>query len=143
MVQVSQDFKSICFKGSSRCLTFFWQLDILVNHLSIYNDTYTICVKETTFQINNCFTIPVHDKIWFFSHGCNDNSINIFFVTCCNEGIYIFWTNHHGHTFLRFRDGNFGTIQALVFQWHFVKINFKTICQFTNSHTDTTSSKVI
>jgi len=31
----------------------------------------------------------VHDKIWFFSYCCNDNSINIFFVTCCDEGIYI------------------------------------------------------
>ena len=128
MVKVSQDFKSIRFKGFSRGLTFFWKLDILVNYLSIYDYTHTICIKETTFQINDGFAIPVHDKIWFFSHGCNHNSINIFFVTCCNEGIYIFWTNYHGHPFLRFRDGNFGTVQSLVFQWHFIQINFKTIC---------------
>ena len=143
MVKISQDFKSISFKGFSRCLTFFWKLDILVNHLSIYNHTYTVCIKETTFQINDGFTIPVHDKIWFFSHCRYDNSINIFFITCCNEGIYIFWTNHYGHPFLRFRDGNFCAVQALVFQWHFVQVNFKTICQFTNSYTDTTSTKVI
>ena len=37
MVQVRQDFKSISFKGFSRCLAFFWKFDILVNHLSINN----------------------------------------------------------------------------------------------------------
>ena len=39
MVKVSQDFKSIRFKGFGRCLAFFWKLDILVNHLGIYDYT--------------------------------------------------------------------------------------------------------
>ena len=143
MVKIRQNRKGIWFKRVNACCSFFWKFDVLIHYFGINDYAHTVCIKETTFQVNNGFTIPMHDKIWFFSHCCHNNSVNIFFITFCNEGIYVFRTHHNCHPFLWFRDGNFCTIQALVFKRNLVEVDFKTICQFTDSHTDTTCSKVI
>ena len=115
VVKIWKNSHCICFKSCSWCCAFFRNVYITVNHISINHHAHTIGIKESTFQIYNNFTIPVHNQIWFFSHCRNDNSVNIFFVTFRNEGIHIFWTNQNRHPFLWFRDSNFCSIQTLVF----------------------------
>ena len=44
---------------------------------------------------------------------------------------------------MRLGDGNFGSIETLVLERHLVQIDFQTVRQFTDGHTDTTSSKII
>ena len=78
----------------------FWHINLTVNNISINHHAYTVCIKEATFNINDCLTILSHNKIWFFSNCGNHYRVNIFLGTFSDESIHIFWTNHNRHPFL-------------------------------------------
>ena len=143
MVKIWKDIYSVSFKCHSWCCALFWQINLTVNDIGINHHAHTVCIKETTFNINDCLTIPSHNKVLFFRNCGNHYRVNIFLVTFSDKSINIFGTNHNSHPFLWFRNGNFSSVKPLVFKWYFIQINFKTVSQFTNSHTDAASTKVI
>ena len=92
----------------------------------------------TTFWSRQC----MDQSFGIRSHG-NDRRFQIFFGGVVHEFIDIFRGNDDSHSFLRFRNGQFRSVEAFVFLRDFVEVDVEAVCQFADSDRDAAGTKVV
>ena len=143
MIEVAEQALEVLLQSIFRSHSLPWQCFLGIHNLSIHNHAHTIGIQKTPLYIDDGFPVPVHDQIGLFRHFSHNDCQQIFLSCCSDKLFHIFWAYHYCHPLLRFRNRDFCTVKSLVFERYLVKVNFQPICQFANSHTNTTSSKVI
>ena len=102
-----------------------------------------IGIQECAAQIGNCLPLPGHNHPFLFCHDSNTVSFQILLFSSSNKGICIFGFNHNSHTLLRFRNGNFSTIQAIVLLTDGIQVDFQAGSQLTDCDRNTACTEVI
>ena len=146
-VQTSQVAKPSSFQVSSFC-NFSRNFIEYVVSFSIFNYdagmlSYAVSIEESTRQVNNLVASPVHNKARVSRYFCNNGSFQVFLVSKFNECIFISSFNYYCHTFLRFGDSKFGSVQTFVFFRNFIQIDYETIGQFANCYRYAACTEVI
>ena len=100
-------------------------------------------VKELTRDIYDSFAVPCHCKSGLGSNLCNNCCFEVFFCGEGEEFFYVFCFNSNSHSFLRFAYSELCTIKTFVFFGNCVKIDCKTVCNFTDSNRNTACTEVV
>ena len=87
--------------------------------------------KEFAAQVNDRPAFPLHTHAPGTCDFCYNGGVKIFFTCCSEESINIFRCEYDCHTFLAFRDRQFGTVQSSVFFRDCIQIYLKAVCQLT------------
>ena len=103
----------------------------------------TVGIQERAGKIYDLFSSPGKSESWLFRHNRHLCGLQIFFCCISHKCIGIFWINNHCHTLLGFRDCNLRSVQAGIFLRHFVQINFKAVCQLSDSYRHAACAKVV
>ena len=80
-------------------------------------------VKEFAADIDDDLVVPLHDKARAFCDDGNRSGFEVFFVCDGEEGVDVFFFDHHCHSLLRFADGELSAIKAFVFLWDGVEVD--------------------
>ena len=85
-------------------------------------------VQKGAGDVHNLLPVPVHHKARLFRNRRDYRRFQILGVGEPGEEIYILRTHHDRHSFLRFADRQFGTVQTLIFFWNLIQIDQKAVC---------------
>ena len=100
-------------------------------------------VQEISGKVQNFLAAPFHDQ----TSGVGDNrylgNLQIFGVAHLNKMIDILCRDDNRHTFLGFRDRQFGSVKAFIFLRHLIQINIQTVCQLADGYRYAARAKVV
>ena len=132
------------FAEISTCyFTFEWVAFYHCTYVGFSKVSCTCRVDKFAREVNNSFATIEHTHTRCISYVCHMHHFDVLFGAIFHELFFIFRFNYHWYTFLRFRDSQFGSVQATIFCFYSVEIDVETIGQLTNSHWHTTCTKVV
>ena len=85
----------------------------------------------------------MHFQSWFSLYFCNDGCFEVFLASSLQELFSVFLGNNHCHSFLRFTDSNFCTVQTVIFLRNSVQVDFQTVGQFADGNGNTACTEVV
>ena len=103
----------------------------------------SVGVDEGASEADDDFATPGHVEAPAVGDFGNLNAFEIFFVGLGDELVHIGGVNDDGHTFLRFGDGEFGAIEALVFLGDDVEVDVEAVGELANGDRDSASAEVV
>ena len=105
--------------------------------------TDTAAVQKFTGKIHDFLTAEYHFQTAAVGHFGNFGTFQIFRGGFFFEKDFIFRSDDHGHAFLRFGNGHFGTVQSAVFQRYGVEVNGQTVGEFTHGNGNTAGAEIV
>ena len=100
-------------------------------------------IEESAGNIDDVLVAPVHDQAFCIRSDSDDRRFQVFFGGIFHEFIDVFRSDDDSHTFLRFGNSQFRTVQAFVFLRDFVEVDVQAVCQFADSDGDTAGTEVV
>ena len=105
--------------------------------------THTVGIQERTVHLHNGIAPPFHNQPWFLGDFRHFRRFEVFFISQLGEFTQMLGTDNHSHALLRFGDGQFRAVKALVLFLHRIQIDGKARSQFADSHGHTARTKVV
>ena len=84
-------------------------------------------VQKGAGDVHNLFPVPVHHKARLFRNRRDHRRFQILGAGKCRKAFHILRAHHDRHSFLRFADRQFGTVQTLIFFGNLVQIDQKAV----------------
>ena len=103
----------------------------------------TCRVDKLTLQVGNLLALVEHTHTLRVGDIGYMRNLDILLTTEGYHRLHILLLNNYGHTLLRLRNSQLGSVQSVIFYRYSVKVDIQAICQFTDSHRDTSCAKVI
>ena len=100
-------------------------------------------IEESAGNIDDVLVAPMHDQAFRIGSDGDDRRFQVFFSCVFHKFIDVFRSDDDGHTFLRFGNSQFRTVQAFVLLRDFVEIDVQAVRQFTDSDGDTAGTEVV
>ena len=99
--------------------------------------------QEFTGQVHDLVAVPCHHHARVLGHSGNHRGFEVLFASVGEELVHILGGHVHGHTLLRFGDGQFGAVQALVLLGHGVEVHEQAVSQLADRHGHSARAKVV
>ena len=103
----------------------------------------TVGGQEFTGQVHDFVAVPGHHHARILGHSGNHRGFEVLFASVGEELVHVLGGHVHGHTLLRFGDGQFGAVQALVLLGHGVEVHEQAVSQLADRHGHSARAKVV
>ena len=103
----------------------------------------TVSIEESSADIDNLLSSPVHDKSLLRCNLSNRNSFKILLCRISKHLIYILPVYNNSHSLLGLRNRYLSSVKACILFRNLVKVDVKTIGKLTDCNRDTACTKVI
>ena len=104
---------------------------------------HAICVEKGAGEIDDGFTTPGHSESAGVGDGGDVDAFKVFLIRLRDEVIHFGGVDTDRHAFLRFRNGEFGAIESVVFLGDGIEIDIEAVGDFTDGDGDATCSEVV
>ena len=103
----------------------------------------TCRVDKLTLQVGNLLALVEHTHTLCIGNICHMRNLDILLTAEGNHSLYILLFNYYGHTLLRLRNRQLGSVQSVIFHRHTIEVDIQAIGQLANSHRNTSCAKVV
>ena len=99
--------------------------------------------QEFAGDIHNGLAAPMHHEPRRFGNLGHDRGFQVLTFGERKEALCILARNHNRHALLRFADGDFRSVQALILLRHRIEVNAQSVSQLTDGNADAAGAKVV
>ena len=100
-------------------------------------------IQKCSADIHDRTAAPVHDQPRRLCHDCNLHRFQVLLGGVLQKFLYIVRPDDTGHSFLGFRDRQFGSVKTCVFLRHSVQIDLQSRCQFSDRHRHSACAEIV
>ncbi len=100
-------------------------------------------VDELTAEVGHDFAVSIHahasrvGDVGYVAH------LDVLFMAIAHELFHVFRLNHHRHTLLTLRDGEFGGVESVILGGDAVKVYVEAVGELADGHAHASGSEVV
>ena len=104
---------------------------------------HAVGVDEVAAEVDDGLAAPGHSQAVVVGDMGDDVGLDVLLTAVFEEGVHVVLVHHHAHALLRFADGHFGAVEALVFGSDRVQVDAQSVGQLADSHAHAAGTEVV